>query len=89
MNNIKLFFLPPLVFGAVLGVGLYLAQLAFYENHKAHAIAAGVVAIAAGVAFGWTASKVGLVRQLFRPRVVTSITIVALDPSTPPPELHP
>jgi len=29
MNNIKLFFLPPLVFGAVLGVGLYLAQLAF------------------------------------------------------------
>jgi hypothetical protein len=81
----KKVFLPALVFAAVQGVGLYLAQLAFYGNHKAHAIAAGVVAIATGIAFGWTAFRVGL----FRPRVVTSITIVARDPSTPSTELHP
>jgi hypothetical protein len=47
MNNIK-FFPPPLVFGAVCGVGLYLAQFAFHENHKAHAITGGVLAIAQG-----------------------------------------
>jgi hypothetical protein len=76
MNNIK-FFLPPLVFGAVCGVGLYLAQLAFHANHKAHAIAGGVVAIAAAVAFSWTAFKVGL----FRRRLVSSI-IVTKAPSS-------
>lgn len=78
-------FLPVLVIAAVQGVGLYLAQLAFYGNHKAHAIAAGVVAIATGIAFGWTASKIGL----FRPKVVASITVVARDPSTPSTESHP
>jgi hypothetical protein len=81
----KKVFLPVLVFAAVQGVGLYLAQLAFYGNHKAHAIAVGVVAIATGIAFGWTASKVGL----FRPRVVTSITTVVRDPSAPSTEPHP
>jgi hypothetical protein len=85
----KKVFLPVLVFAAVQGVGLYLAQLAFYGNHKAHAIAAGVVAIATGIAFGWAASKVGLFRGLFRPKVVSSITIVAHDPSTPSTQLHP
>jgi hypothetical protein len=33
----KKVFLPVLVFAAVQGVGLYLAQLAFYGNHKVHA----------------------------------------------------
>jgi hypothetical protein len=59
MNNIKL--LP--VSGAVFAVGFYLALLAFYGNHKAMAIAGGVLAIAAAVAFIWTAFKVG---PLFR-----------------------
>jgi ABC-type Mn2+/Zn2+ transport system permease subunit len=69
MNNIK-FFLPPLVFGAVCGVGVYLAQLAFHGNHKAHAIAGGVVGIVAAVAFTWTAFKAGLFkrRALSRPQ---------------------
>jgi hypothetical protein len=80
----KKVFLPALVFAAVQGVGVYVAQLAFYGNHKAHGIAAGIVAVAAGIAFSWTAFKVGLFKGLFRPRV-TSITIVALDPSTPNP----
>jgi hypothetical protein len=85
----KKVFLPVLVLAAVQGVGLYLAQLAFYGNHKAHAIAVGVVAIATGIAFGWMASKVGLFKGLFRPRVVTSITTVVRDPSAPSTELHP
>jgi hypothetical protein len=75
MNNVK-FFLPPLVFGATCGVGLYLAQLAFHGNHKAHAIAAGVVAIAAAVAYSLTASKV----ELFRRRFVTTITVTKIRP---------
>jgi hypothetical protein len=59
MNNLK-FFLPPLVCGAVCGVGFYLAQIAFHGNHKALAIAAGLVGIAAAVAFVWTAFNVGI-----------------------------
>jgi hypothetical protein len=74
MNNIK-FFLPPLVFGAVCGVGVYLAQLAFHGNHKAHAIAGGFAGIAAAVAFIWTAFKVGL----FRRRLGASITVRGLS----------
>jgi hypothetical protein len=70
MNNLK-FFLPPLVFGAVCGVGFYLAQIAFHGNHKALAIAAGLVGIVATVAFVWTAFKVGI----FGRRLVNSITV--------------
>jgi hypothetical protein len=73
------FFLPPLVLGAVNGVGIYLALLAFDGNHKAMAIATGVVAIAAAAAFSWTAFKVGLFSwTAFRVglfRLVTSISV--------------
>jgi hypothetical protein len=83
MNNIK-FLLPPLVSGAVLGVGFYLALLAFHGNHKAMAIAGGVLAIAAAVGFIWTAFKVG---PLFRRGLVTSTTVTVLpaDATAPPP----
>jgi hypothetical protein len=78
MNNIK-FFLPPLAMGAVCGIGLYLAQLAFHGNHKAMAIAGGVVSIAAAVAFSWTAFKVGL----FRRRPMSSITVTIVKSQLP------